>query len=186
MNVDRHRAAGKLRLGAFGMVLLLAAGAAAGCGSSTSSAPAASGGKLTTMSLVLTFPEGWESPIWYGLEKGIFKQNGLNLQISAPSGAEAGSDITFVSKGQFDAGYVGTYDIPVYQQKYGDNVVNVFGWAQQNRESDRRAAELGHKPDLLLLRALRGTQERGEPGKRRPQLYGLAIPLQQGIGDRQL
>jgi NitT/TauT family transport system substrate-binding protein len=129
MKVDTHRAVGRLSLG--GAALLLAAGALAGCGGSTQSA-AASGSSLPTVTLLLSYPSGWESPIWYGQEQGIFKKDGINLQISAPSGAEAASDITFLSQAKYDAGYVGTYDLPVYHQKYGANVVNVFGWAQQN------------------------------------------------------
>src|ERR1700733_5888403 len=101
MKVDTHRAVGRLSLG--GAALLLAAGALAGCGGSTQSA-AASGSSLPTVTLLLSYPSGWESPIWYGQEQGIFKKDGINLQISAPSGAEAASDITFLSQAKYDAG----------------------------------------------------------------------------------
>ena len=133
MNAGNQRAVRLSTLGALGIALLLAVSVLAGCSSaSAGGTTAASGGSLTTVTMVLTFPEGWESPIFYGLEKGVFKKDGINLQVSTPSGAEASTDINYISQGQFDAGYVGTYDIPIYQQKFGDNLVNVFGWAQQN------------------------------------------------------
>lgn len=100
--------------------------------SSSTAAPAPTPTTTTTVSMVLSFPVGWEAPIFYGLQQGIFKQDGINLVISTPSGAEAGTDIGYISQGKFDVGYVGTYDLPRYQQKFNDHVVAIFAWAQQN------------------------------------------------------
>lgn len=135
---------------------------------SASASPAAGGGSqaLTPVSMVLTYHQGFQAPVYWGVQNGAFKKYGIDLQISSPSGAQAPTNITYVSQGKFDVGYVGSFQLPVYKQKYGDDVIAFFGWMQRN-------------PACLIVRENSGINSVSD-------LAGKTIAINAGTGKDQL
>lgn len=91
-------------------VLTASAVALAGCGGT--SAPAGGGdagadGELTDVTLMLNwYPYGEHAPFYYGVEKGIFEEHGINLTIKAGQGSTKTAQA--VGQQQVDFGWADT------------------------------------------------------------------------------
>jgi NitT/TauT family transport system substrate-binding protein len=120
------------RLAAAAACLATGALLLAACGSSGSGSGQQASAKLTPVSVILTPPAGWEGIIYYGLQEGIFAKHGIDLSVSAPSGAQSTTVITDVAQGKFDVGLGSAYNLPIYAEKYNYNVKDFFGWGQSN------------------------------------------------------
>jgi NitT/TauT family transport system substrate-binding protein len=70
--------------------------------------------------------------LFYGIEQGIFKKHGIDLKITAPTGASTTSNVTAVESGKYDMGTMGAPAALVYRQKYGGDVVIFYGFVQNN------------------------------------------------------
>ncbi len=86
-----------------------AAATLAGCSSSATPAPGTSGGSAATKKVTLMlnwYPYGEHAPFYYGIEKGIFAKNGIDLTIQAGQGST--KTVQAVGAGQVQFGWADT------------------------------------------------------------------------------
>jgi len=90
-------------------------------------------GAPVPVTLLLAGQQGAVSTaLFYGVERGIFRKHGIDLTISAPTGASTTSNVTSIADGQYDMGTMGGPAAMVYRQKYGGDVVIFYGYIQNN------------------------------------------------------
>jgi NitT/TauT family transport system substrate-binding protein len=97
----------QFRLGALAVAIAaIAAVALAGCSSSAASKPsdtASAPATMTTVNFLTDFvTNGVQSPLYYGVQQGYYKAEGIDLNITAGTGS--GNAITAVTAGQADIG----------------------------------------------------------------------------------
>lgn len=95
----------RLRLGAIaGALVVTATLALTGCSASSSSSPSASQpAKMTTVNYLTDFvANGVQAPFYYGISKGYYKAEGIDLKVTAGTGSA--NTITAVTAGQANIG----------------------------------------------------------------------------------
>jgi len=118
-----------LRAVAFGMGILIAVGTVA----SSSRAQTADSGALKTVRMLLPGQIGPATGImWYGVDTGIFKKRGIDLQIDEPASVAGASSIALLDSGKYDVGYVSSITMLQARQENGSELVQFYGLYQSN------------------------------------------------------
>lgn len=86
---------------------------------------------LTTLTLVIPGQFGGSSAVyWYGLQRGIFRKYGINLQISDPTSASTTSIGTYLQQGLYDIGTVAPTNVILGDTNDQQTVESFFGYIQ--------------------------------------------------------
>jgi NitT/TauT family transport system substrate-binding protein len=118
-----------LRATAFGLGIVLAVGAFV----SSSRAQTADTLALKTVKMLLPGQIGPATGImWYGVDTGIFKKLGIDLQIDEPASVAGASSIALLDSGKYDVGYVSSITMLKARQETGSQLVQFYGLYQTN------------------------------------------------------
>lgn len=116
------------RLVAFCIATLVALGAGESASTAqTTEAPV----KTVTMLLPGQIGPG-TSILWLGVDEGIFKRHGIDLQIEAPGSVAGASAITLLDSGKYDVGYVSSITMLKARQDNESQLVQFYGLFQTN------------------------------------------------------
>lgn len=118
-----------LRAVVAGTGILIAVGSAV----SSSRAQIADSGALKTVKMLLPGQIGPATGImWYGVDTGIFKKLGIDLQIDEPASVAGASSIALLDSGKYDVGYVSSITMLKARQENGSQLVQFYGLYQTN------------------------------------------------------
>ena len=118
-----------LRAITFGMGILVAVGIVV----SSSRAQSTDNGGLKTVKMLLPGQIGPATGIfWYGVDTGIFKKHGIDLQIEEPASVAGASSIALLDAGKYDVGYVSSISMLKARQENGSQLVQFYGLFQSN------------------------------------------------------
>jgi len=100
---------------------------------SPSRAQTADNGALKTVKMLLPGQIGPATGImWYGVDTGIFKKLGIDLQIDEPASVAGASSIALLDSGKYDVGYVSSITMLKARQDNGSQLVQFYGLYQTN------------------------------------------------------
>ena len=92
-----------------------------------------SGGSFKTVTMLLPGQGGPATGIlWYGVDEGIFKKHGIDLQIEAPGAVAGASSLPLLDSGKFDVGYASSITMLKDRQENASQLVQFYGLFQSN------------------------------------------------------
>jgi NitT/TauT family transport system substrate-binding protein len=109
-----------------------------------------SGGSLRTVTMLLPGQGGSATGIiWYGVDEGIFKKHGIDLQIETPGAVAGASSLPLLDAGRFDVGYASSITMLKDRQENASQLVQFYGLFQSN-------------PNCFFVRKSAGMKSLGE------------------------
>jgi NitT/TauT family transport system substrate-binding protein len=115
------------------VALYLAMALALGSGALPAHAQSAGTAGLKTVTMLLPGQVGPGTDVlYYGVDQGIFKRHGIDLQLDAPASVAGASAISLLDSGKYDAGYVSSITMLKARQENGSQLVEFYGLFQSN------------------------------------------------------
>src|SRR5580658_6893268 len=70
--------------------------------------------------------------MWLGVDEGIFKRHGIDLQIDAPASVAGASAVALLDPGKYDVGYLSSLTLLKARQENHSQLVQFYGLLQGN------------------------------------------------------
>jgi NitT/TauT family transport system substrate-binding protein len=88
---------------------------------------------LKTVTMLLPGQVGPGTDIlWYGVDEGIFKRHGIDLEIETPASVAGASALSLLDPGKYDVGYLSSLTLLKARQENNSQLVEFYGLFQSN------------------------------------------------------
>jgi len=120
-------------LRAWSLAVAFCAGLLGGPFAVQTAATAQDAGSLKTVTMLLPGQVGPATGIfWYGVDEGIFKKHGIDLQIEEPAAVAGASSLSLLDSGKYDVGYASSITMLKDRQENASQLVQFYGLFQSN------------------------------------------------------